>query len=326
MGIPPATVENAYRGLPKEQKDNIIISPAPRNMHPQRNVQRRKARAVALLRRATELPGGCCFVDAAQYGNSNNFAVVSINHRGSTVNAASVRSTSSHAAEQVAIALALLDDGHANVFSDSRAAICAFSVGAVCKEACRILDGKSIATHTLTWFPAHMGSIMGGPTNLNELAHSKARGLAFRDHGELQRRPAVVENRDQPTTYNEIAQHFYLGRRDFPVPHKKLNRAQALTLRLLQTGSYPNPALFHKIYPDTYATSSCRHCNDIASLDHMLWRCPSLRGTEQINEDKWRSAIKSPDAGAQLWAVQRAHDAAVGQGLTVPTWERPAAR
>ncbi|KAH7944333.1 hypothetical protein HPB52_018353 [Rhipicephalus sanguineus] len=115
MGVPPAKVEDTYQGLSKALKDNIIISPAPRNMHPLRNVERRKGRAATLLRRATELPGGSCFVDAAQYANSNSFAAVSINHRGSTVNAASARCPSSCAAEQVAIALALLDDKHEHI-------------------------------------------------------------------------------------------------------------------------------------------------------------------------------------------------------------------
>ncbi|KAH7962043.1 hypothetical protein HPB52_014016 [Rhipicephalus sanguineus] len=157
MGVPPAKVEDTYQGLPKGQTDNIDISPA------QRSVESRNSRAVALLRRAAELPAGSCFVDEAQYGNSNGFAVLSINNRDSTVNAASFRSSSSCVAEQVAIALAFLNNKHANIFVDSRVAIRVFSVAAVCKEACRILDGKSIATDTLPWFPAPVGFIVGGP-------------------------------------------------------------------------------------------------------------------------------------------------------------------
>ncbi|KAH7943100.1 hypothetical protein HPB52_005320 [Rhipicephalus sanguineus] len=191
-------------------------------MDVQRNSERRKTRAAALLLRATEVPGDGCLVDIVQYNNSDSFSVVLINHMGSTVNIASVRSSSSCAEKQVS--LAVMADKHVSIFKDSRAAIRAFSVRTVCKEACRIPKGKIIATHTFTWFPAHIGSIVGGSTNLTELAHSKARGLAFRDHEELPRRPAVGENRDQPTPHNDVTQHFYLGQRDFFLTRSYLER------------------------------------------------------------------------------------------------------
>ncbi|KAH6944307.1 hypothetical protein HPB50_002680 [Hyalomma asiaticum] len=50
---------------------------------------RRRARALALLRRVEGLPGGACFVDAEEYDNRNRFTVVAINHKGRTINAAS---------------------------------------------------------------------------------------------------------------------------------------------------------------------------------------------------------------------------------------------
>lgn len=53
----------------------------------------------------------------------------------------------------------------------------AFSTGAVCKKAENILGEKSLTTHTLICFPTHMGNVDGGIINLNELAHSRARGL-----------------------------------------------------------------------------------------------------------------------------------------------------
>lgn len=325
MGIPPAQIEALYQGLTRDQKENIIVSPAPRNMHPQRNVGRRRARARALLRQVADLDGGACFVDAAQYdGQRDRFTVVAINHKGITINAASVCARTANAAEQVAIALALLDQRNEHIFSDSRAAIRAFSVGAVCKEAKNILGDKLLTTHTITWFPAHMGNMDGGIINLNELAHSRARGLAVRGHGGPLGRTGDFVNRDPPTTYNEITQHFAMDRRIFPPPHAKLNRAQALTLRLLQTETYPNPAFLHKLYPDVYLTNSCTKCGGLATLHHMLWECPSVRGTDTASSRKWDSALRSPDITSQLWAVQRAHDAALGLGLTVPSWERPA--
>lgn len=55
----------------------------------------------------------------------------------------------------------------------------------------------------------------------------------------------------------------------------------------------------------------------------MLWHCLSLWTIDQSNEYKWLSAIKNPNVRAQLRTIQRAHDVAVGLGLTVPTWEHP---
>lgn len=40
----------------------------------------------------------------------------------------------------------------------------------------------------------------------------------------------------------------------------------------------------------------------------------------RISKD-WAAALRSPSLGDQLWAVQQAREAAVRQGLDVPTWE-----
>uniref|UniRef100_A0A131YZ65 Metabotropic glutamate receptor 1 n=1 Tax=Rhipicephalus appendiculatus TaxID=34631 RepID=A0A131YZ65_RHIAP len=141
-------------------------------------------------------------------------------------------------------------------------------------------------------------------------------------------RPAVnfqsINYYPHPTSYNELTKHFYLARRQYPPPHRKLSRPQALTLRLLQVGAYPNPALLHKIHPEIQPTNTCCLCADIANLEHMLWRCPALRCGEVITPSKWEAAITSSGLEQQLWAVQRARDAAERLSLSVPTWERPA--
>lgn len=61
-----------------------------------------------------------------------------------------------------------------NIFSGFQAAVRAFVVSTIVKKARGILNEKDILNHILTWFPAHMGHFEGGPTNLNELVHSKA--------------------------------------------------------------------------------------------------------------------------------------------------------
>ncbi|KAG0409820.1 hypothetical protein HPB47_013078 [Ixodes persulcatus] len=89
---------------------------------------------------------------------------------------------------------------------------------------------------------------------------------------------------------------------------------------MLQTRSYPSLAFFSIIAPDTFE-STCPDCESVSNYDHMLWRCPSLRGPNKVTEEEWSSAITSSELLPQLRAVQRARDAAVRLGLPVPTWE-----
>ncbi|KAH6935494.1 hypothetical protein HPB50_006252 [Hyalomma asiaticum] len=111
------------------------------------NVGRRRARGEALLKDARE---SARFVHAAQ--NATPAKV-----------------------EQVAIALALLDDSKQQIFTDSRAAVRAFAPGSVSAEIYHILGHRDISPHI--WFPAHLGSRLASMTKLNEIAHAQAREL-----------------------------------------------------------------------------------------------------------------------------------------------------
>ncbi|XP_070384631.1 dermonecrotic toxin SPH-like [Dermacentor albipictus] len=148
------------------------------------------------------------------------------------------RTTAAEVAEQAAIAFALADDGRTTIYSDSRSAVRKFAEGTVSKPVLRILREKKIKQRATVWVPAHMGQIKGTPSNLNESAHRAARGVVNRVAigwwgAEL---PDI---RDPPASYIERTKYFYLGRRNYPPPHSKLNRLQALTLRLLQVGPPP---------------------------------------------------------------------------------------
>lgn len=159
---------------------NIMVRPFPRNVHPVHNVGRRVARARALLREAKDQEEESAFVDAAWINGKNAYSVVVVDGKGSVRNAASIYTKDPGVAEQVAIALALIDSRRVLVFSDSRSAITAFSRGLVAEPANRLLQGRDITSHTVTWFPAHMGTVEGAPRNLNEVAHREARGLVCR--------------------------------------------------------------------------------------------------------------------------------------------------
>ena len=302
---------------------NIMVRPFPRNVHPVHNVGRRMARSRALLREAKDQEEESAFVDAAWINGKDAYSVVVVDGKGSVRNAASVYTKSPGVAEQVAIALALIDSGRVLVFSDSRSAIKAFSRGVVAEPAYRLLQGRDITSHTVTWFPAHMGSVEGAPRNLNEVAHREARGLVCRALPEEARSPAA-ECRDQLLTFNEITKHYYLGRRAFPLPHSSLKRPQAVTSRLLQTRTYTNPVIMNKINPDCGISVCCSKCGGLLDIDHMLWRCSAVTGDRSQGEQWWQRMVHSDALADQLSAVQRARVAAEGLGLSVPTWERPA--
>lgn len=76
----------------------------------------------------------------------------------------------------------------------------------------------------------------------------------------------------------------------------------------------------HVIHPDLYTTDKCRHCDSRATLEHILWGCPDIINNScdaALNSDslraRWESALLSSDLEQQLWAVQRAEEAAKGQ-------------
>ncbi|KAH9375734.1 hypothetical protein HPB48_009943 [Haemaphysalis longicornis] len=108
---------------------------------------------------------------------------------------------------------------------------------------------------------------------------------------------------DAPATYNEVTKFFYMSRKVFAAPHPKLNRAQAVSLRLLQTGTYPCLAVLHEVYPDVYRDERLPVLRtDLYSLAHMLWEC-------------------GPALDKQILAVRWARDRIGGLDLPVPTWD-----
>ncbi|CAN7981704.1 unnamed protein product [Ixodes pacificus] len=323
LGLNPTLVAERRHQLSDAQRASIQTSPFPRNVHPQHNVGRRRARAVALLRHVRDEHRSACFVDAAQYGRSARFAAVAIDHKGSILNSVSFKDSTPSRTEQAAIALALLDDSRSHIYTDSRSAVRAFASNSSSDEAYKILGNKIISPHTITWFPAHLDSQLDSLTNLNDTANSRVRALTLRAGKDADLQGGYGEFKDILFTFNEVIKHYQIGRQTFPPPHGKLSTSQAITLRMLQTRSYPSLAFFSIIAPDTFK-STCPDCGSVSNFDHMLWRCPSLRGPNKVTEEEWSFAITSSELLPQLRAVQRAHDAAVRLGLPVPTWERPA--
>lgn len=313
--------------IPREIRDLITIAPIPRNVHPEYNRGRRLARATAILKRIDMEADNVSFVDAAAYRNNQAFAAVAVSSAQQTLNSATILTRNPEVAEQVAIAIAMLDSKREFIYSDSRPAIKAFERGVISDQALRILrnaDPSALKHHTVIWFPAHLGQVPGALSNLNEIAHDAARALTDRTATGQPHLAGLDTNRDAPITYNEITKHFYLERRIFPPPHPKLNRPQALTLRLLQTHTYPNLATLHVYYPDAYPSDTCPSCGHTATLAHMLWECRTT--PPDSTSSKWERSLRSSLLADQQWAVQQAHEAAARYSLSVPTWETPATR
>lgn len=77
----------------------------------------------------------------------------------------------------------------------------------------------------------------------------------------------------------------------------------------------------NRIYPELYPDDSCKLCSmRRASLEHMLWECTQIQDANAVSPEqlgaRWRAALISSDRTDQIWAIQRAREAAERQGLS----------
>ncbi|KAL3187640.1 hypothetical protein MRX96_025125 [Rhipicephalus microplus] len=147
VGLRPPRAES-YRDEAPERTEigrdiarHLVVLPLPRNIHPQRNKERRVARARALAETHAS-DSTAVYVDAAkhQYRPHTYVAVVVRATDGKLLNACSVRATSAEQAEEAAIALALNGTPQVTtILSDSRTAIANFGRGSIGTPAARLL-------------------------------------------------------------------------------------------------------------------------------------------------------------------------------------------
>ncbi|KAH6920242.1 hypothetical protein HPB50_028771 [Hyalomma asiaticum] len=116
-------------------------------------------------------------------------------------------------------------------------------------------------------------------------------------------------------TYTDILQHYGLGRLHYPPGHKDLLRRDAVLWRKLQTGVFPNPWPYGKVYPH-FVTPHCRYCSQSATLIHMAWTCPQYADASHT-EDTWESLLSTTDPAQQSRVISRALEAAASQGSPV---------
>ncbi|KAH7973780.1 hypothetical protein HPB49_005291 [Dermacentor silvarum] len=131
----------------------------------------------------------CCFTDAAKYPGRRAYVAAVVNKDGTVINARTVCTDSPEVAEQVAISLALLEDGKSLVYCDSKRAILSFGTGSISPTVGRILGTQHLTPHYINWFPVHTGPLEGPLPHLNETAHEAARDLTHRKRYLPYRRP-----------------------------------------------------------------------------------------------------------------------------------------
>ncbi|KAH7945776.1 hypothetical protein HPB49_015365 [Dermacentor silvarum] len=337
VGLRPPRAESYWEEAPKREEVSkqvarrLVVLPLPRSVHPDRNKERRVARARALAETYAD-DAKAVYVDAAKHQRKPKTYVAAVVRAtdGKVLNACSVRATSAEQAEEAAIALALSGIPEATtILSDSRTAIANFGRGNVGTPAASLLPRTKSTTTHLRWFPAHVGVIPGGAANRNEEADVVARELAYRA-APPPPRPSEADEADflDPAPlldYGGILAWYREGRRALPGPHPRLGRREGVLLRQLQTGTVLTPALARHVCPGLFESATCSVCaRELATLAHVLWGCDACAGgtvRDSLPPDM-EHYISSPDHQAQLQAIQRLDAALARQKRTEATPSR----
>lgn len=309
--VPPP--QDQKQRIPLDIRKTIRVTPIPRNMHPIYNQARRSARIRTLQIKYAGQPD-VRYCDASPYPHKPAHAVSIIDPHGTELTAATICTTSTETAEELAIALAATTAPHKDeeefltIITDSQAACRNYTIGRICPSALHILrSAKTLPQIQLVWTPGHE-SLEG-----NEAAHAAARVHTLR---------AISQEGNDPRPqlllkYTDILAHYRHERRRFPPPHPELTRTEATTLRQLQTNSYPHGTLLHAIHPTLYPTT-CKFCTQPSTLYHMVWECsqtPSLSPNPNPTYEQWAARLTSSDLSDQRDLVRRARAASEDLGF-----------
>ncbi|KAH9365779.1 hypothetical protein HPB48_004165 [Haemaphysalis longicornis] len=307
--------------LPRSLCEQIVVTPLPRNMHPERNRERRTARARTLAE-TYSTDNTAVYVDAARYPRRPRTYVATVIRAtdSTTMSAASFAADNATQAEEAASALALRSAPTiTTILSDAKSAIVNYSKSSVGPPAHRFLrplpDPKTNTTH-LRWFPAHVGLIPGGVANRNEKADAVARELTHRaapprlsntaraagydgegdeEQGKRQREERRRRDYEPLLEYGDILRYYKEQRRTQPPPHPGLNRHEQVLLRQLQTRTVITPALARYVCPGRFKDYMCSECAIVnrATLSHILQahrHHPDEQGGGRVNT----GAVRDP--------------------------------
>lgn len=346
---PPKGGENSDTSdripLGDEEARGIIVFPMPKNVDPERDRERRLARATALAR-IYRHDDAAAHVDVAKYPTTANAFTVAVvrSSTGELINAASVRAKTPGQAEEAAIGLALATPGVKTILSDSKTAIRNFARSTVWEGAERIVRlgraSRDPRAHspvtTIKWFPAHMGRLEN-VENRNDDADAAARELTMCRAGETQ----VTADPDEEATsavltdYGDILRRHREARREYPNPHRDLSRAETVLLRHLQVKCALTPAWARHACPELFVSAVCSVCDsELATLCHIT-RCGRTANTgdpargeeaedcvagagvpgDRLPEGLER-CIRSDNYHQQKWAIQQLEEALARQRRT----------
>ncbi|KAM7314805.1 hypothetical protein ISCGN_004589 [Ixodes scapularis] len=313
VGILPTRAAPSYADLAPEYRQSLRIPPIPKRMHPEHHAERRADRARQLEKRFSGRPD-VTYTDACCHHSKPAMVAVPLAPHRSWHTACSIRNAKTvTVAEEVAIALALTDPITEVVISDSQQAIRNYDAGRISRHASHILLSAppSSSSRLLIWAPAHE-SLRG-----NAEAHTLARELSCRAE-RVTRLPAFADTNSSRalilTTYTDILQYYRLGRCTYPPAHRDLTRREAVQWRKLQTGSFPHPLLYNKIFPQQIAPR-CKHCSAPGTLIHMVWTCTHYNADNLNTPETWESLLRTSEPEDQRRLIQRAVEAATSQGI-----------
>ncbi|KAG0438727.1 hypothetical protein HPB47_016908 [Ixodes persulcatus] len=281
-----------------DTRQKFKISKLPKNMHPERDEGRRRARTAAIAH-SWDNREGALYVDAA--GPSLGVAAIAVaSAQGKILRVASIRVDSAEQAEEAAIALAVSCNPRATVITDSQKACRNYARGVLGRPALRILKKvqvQAMRVH-LIWAPGHMGHTG------NEAANAAARAALYRDSSPCPVEPAP----DMP--YNKYLATLRQVRKEFPAPHKILSKKEEFIWRRLQTDTVTTPTKLHTWYPERFHSASCLFCGaPWADVHHLAWVCkkiPGLTPLEEPKKEEWEAGLRSEEADKQKLLVGRA--------------------
>ncbi|XP_049524300.1 uncharacterized protein LOC119453712 [Dermacentor silvarum] len=303
--------------IPRHIQDRYHIAPIPRNMDPNLHSGRRKARA-QYIEKTFRFDTTARFMDAAMYGTKKKGAVAVVcDRRGHVTSSASTRPCTITEAEELAIALAIREGQHASkpltILTDSQQACRNFLQGRIARPAAQVLaqipkedtDGNTVIT--IIWIPGH-AAIMG-----NLYADRAAREFAYN-------RALITPTADDPDPvdpeYSAILNYHRGSRLRYPPPHRILKTEDAAAWLRLQTGTYTNLHLLHRLHPTAYR-DECPWCGATPTLYHITWEC-TLHNIEHhdtnTTREQWEAVLSSSALDDQLKLIQRAEKMARASG------------